>query len=528
MCQLRIDMEKKELIKLNRTWNAIRNILFGVMNKVVTLLFPFILRTVLIKVLGMEYSGLNGLFVSILEVLNLSELGISTAIVYCMYKPIAEGNQKEICALLNLFRKIYFVIGMFVLTIGIIIMPFLKFFIKGSYPADINLYTLYIIYLINSCASYFFMGYRSAILSAHQRLDIIQIISTLIKGAMYIAQITVLILYKNYYLYAIMLPLFTILINLITSYEAKRIFPQYICSGEASREVKSDLKEKVSGLMITKLCAITRNSFDSIFASAFLGLTMSAIYANYYFVMHSVTSILGIIVQAVLAGVGNSIQTESVEQNYEDLKRFNFMYLWISGVCTNFLLCLYQPFMHIWVGKNNLLPTSSVILFCMYFFLLTMGDMQSVYYNAAGLWWNYRRCTVIEAALNLSLNFILGKAWGLNGIIAGTFISLFLVNFLYAERLVFKYYFKNGKALEFYLQQIKYAVTTAITCFVTYQICILITNTAGGNMIVVLIIRAITCMIVPNLLFLLVYCKSKEFYSSYRWIFDKIRRIGNR
>ena len=89
-------MEEKKLIKLNRTWNTVRNIFFGGLNKIVTLLFPFVLRTVLIKVMGMEYAGLNGLFVSILEVLNLSELGIGTAIVYCMYKPIAQGNQKEI------------------------------------------------------------------------------------------------------------------------------------------------------------------------------------------------------------------------------------------------------------------------------------------------------------------------------------------------------------------------------------------------------------------------------------------------
>ena len=107
--------------------------------------------------------------------------------------------------------------------------------------------------------------------------------------------------------------------------------------------------------------------------------------------MKSIIAVLGIIIQAVLAGVGNSIETESIDQNYNDLKRFNFMYLWISGVCTVCLLCLYQPFMVLWMGQDNLLPISSVILFCMYFYLLKMGDMQSVYYNAAGLWWHYRK-----------------------------------------------------------------------------------------------------------------------------------------
>lgn len=515
-------MEERGTIRLNRTWNAVRNMAFGVINKAVTLIFPFILRTILIKVLGMEYAGMEGLFVSILEVLNLSELGLNTAIVFCMYKPIAYGDEDTICALLKLFRKIYFVIGLIILVMGIIIMPFLKYFIKDGQPADINIYVVYVVYLMNSCISYLFMGYRNAILNAHQRVDVIQNISALAKGIMYIMQMVILILCRNYYVYVVLLPVFTVIINLLTAFEAKRIFPQYICRGEGSKEVKSDLKEKVSGLMVAKLCAVTRNSFDSIFISAFIGLTISAIYSNYYFIMKSIIAILSIVLQAVSAGVGNSIQTESVEQNYDDLKRFNFMYLWIAGVCTACLLCLYQPFMCLWMGKYNLLPLSSVILFSAYFFLLKMGDMQSVYYQAAGLWWNYRGCNIAEALLNLALNFVLGKIWGLNGIIMGTLISLFLVNFLYAERLVFKYYFKNGKVLEFYSQQIRYAVVTSIVCLVTYKVCNYFVDLKNQEFgIGDLIICLIVCLVFSNLIYLFAYCKMKEFRSAYNWILDK-------
>lgn len=517
--------EKKGTIKLNRTWNAIRNMLAGIGNKFVTLLFPFILRTVMIQVMGIEYAGLNGLFVSILEVLNLSELGLGTAIVYCMYKPIALGDTETICALLNLFRKIYIVIGTVILGLGLAIMPFLNVFIKGSYPSEINLYVLYSIYLFHSCMSYFFMGYRSSILSAHQRLDVIQNISTVVKAVMYIIQIGILILCRNYYIYIIMLPVATVIINCITSYEAKKIFPKYICKGQVSEYVKNDLKEKVMGLMITKLCAVTRNSFDSIFTSAFIGLSMSAIYSNYYFIMHSVISVLSIIVQAVLAGVGNSIQTETIEQNYNDLKRFNFMYLWISGVCTVCLLCLYQPFMLFWMKEENMLPFSSVILFCMYFFLLTMGDMQSIYYNAAGLWWYYRKCTIIEAILNLILNFVFVQIWGLNGVIAGTLSSLFIVNFVYSERLVFKYYFKNGKTFEFYMLQIKYAVVTGITCLAAYLVCRQIPYHDKRSSIISIIIRGVLCVVIANALFYLNYRKSYEYKSAKMWVKEKAKNI---
>jgi len=472
----------------------------------------------------MQYAGLNNLFVSVLEVINLSELGLSTAIAYCMYKPIAHGNRESVCALLNILRKMYIAIGIFIFAAGIALMPFLRYLIKGSYPADINLYLLYFIYLMNSCLSYFFMGYRSVIFSAHQRLDIIQNISTLAKGIMYIVQILVLLFFKNYYAYVIILIPSTIAVNILTAFKAKKLFPQYDCYGEISQEMKFDLKEKVSGLMITKLCDITRNGFDSIFITALIGLIVSAVYSNYYYIMNAVISIQSIIVMAVLAGVGNSIQTETVEQNYNDFKRFNFMYLWISGINTACLLCMYQPFMCLWMGKDNLLPMSSVILFCMYFFLLKMGDIQGVYYNAAGLWWYYRKATIAEAALNIILNYVFGKIWGLNGIIAGTLVSLFLINFLYSERLVFKFYFKNGKTLEFYTMQIKYALVTGIACAVTYKICSYITVSENSRKLLIgeLGIRLLICLILPNLIYLLAYGKSAEFKSTYIWIKGKV------
>ena len=92
---------------ISRAQNAKRNIVSGLINKIVNLIFPFIIRSVTIQALGVEYLGLGSLFASILQVLNLAELGFSSAIVYSMYKPIAENDKASICALLNLYKRIY-------------------------------------------------------------------------------------------------------------------------------------------------------------------------------------------------------------------------------------------------------------------------------------------------------------------------------------------------------------------------------------------------------------------------------------
>ena len=86
------------MAKIERTKNATRNIFWGMIEKIVTILMPFACRTVFIKVLGSEYLGLNSLFTSILQVLSISELGIGTAIIFSMYKPIAEDDEETLFA----------------------------------------------------------------------------------------------------------------------------------------------------------------------------------------------------------------------------------------------------------------------------------------------------------------------------------------------------------------------------------------------------------------------------------------------
>ena len=126
--------------KLNFTKNTLQGTFWGVWNKLAMVIFPFIIRTILIHILGSEYAGLSSLFTSILQVLSLADLGFGSAMVYAMYEPIANDDKESICALMHYFRKIYIIIGIVVLLIGIATMPFIKYFINGKVPDDINLY----------------------------------------------------------------------------------------------------------------------------------------------------------------------------------------------------------------------------------------------------------------------------------------------------------------------------------------------------------------------------------------------------
>ena len=508
----------------SRTQNAKLNIIAGFINKVIMLLFPFLIRTVLVRTLGTEYLGLNSLFSSILQVLNLAELGFSSAVVFSMYKPIAEKDKKTICALMNLYKKIYNIIGIVVFSVGICLMPFLKFLINGSYPQEINLYVVFLLYLINTSFTYFLFAYKNAILVAHQRSDITSNVLSLTSIIQYILQIVILYTTKNYYLYMIANLATTALNNILVNMIATKKYPQYICKGKINNELKKDIKKRVTGLMINKICQTTRNSFDSIFISAFLGLDMVAIYNNYYTIMSAIIALMSIVGDAILAGVGNSIVTETREKNYADLKKINFIYMWVAGIATACMLNLYQPFMKIWMGENMLLPFRMVILFCIYFFVLKMGDIRSVYTDANGLWWENRYKAILESIANIVLNYILGKYLGLYGIVLATIISLFFINFLYGSQILFKYYFTNVLVMDYFKQQGLYAITTLIVCFITYDIS---NSISINNNILNLVTRFIITFVVGMIIYSICYCKNINFRETKKMIREILKRKAN-
>lgn len=176
-------------MKIDRTHNATRNITSGIALKIYQLLAPFVIRTIMIYCLGMEYVGLNTLFTSILQVLNLAELGVGSAMVYSMYKPIAMDDSKMICALMNLYKIYYRIIGLIILVGGIVIMPFLPNLISGEIPEDINIYVLYILNLGATVLSYWLYAYKNCLLTAHQRIDVVYFFIRIINQ--------VLIVYKD-------------------------------------------------------------------------------------------------------------------------------------------------------------------------------------------------------------------------------------------------------------------------------------------------------------------------------------------
>lgn len=497
-------------MKSRRTENASRNILFGTILKLYQILVPFFMRTVMIYFLGAEYLGLNSLFTSVLQVLNLAELGVGSAMVYSMYKPIADDDQASICALMKLYRLYYRVIGTVVMILGIILLPFIPKLIKGSVPEDIDIYLLYILNLSATVLSYWLFAYKNSILVAHQRSDITSKVAIIMNTFKYLVQIFVLIVLKNYYYYVIAILVTQVMTNIITAYYANRMYPQYKPIGQLEKDKVKSINGRIKDLFTSKVGAVIVNSADTIVISAFLGLTALAIYQNYYFIISSIIGFITIIFSSCTAGIGNSLIVETKEKNYNDLKKFTFIIAWLAGFCAICFLCLFQPFMELWVGKELMLDFSVVICFCIYFFIYEINALLNMYKDSAGMWHEDRFRPLITALANLGLNLCLVNYWGMYGVILSTVLSTLIIGMPWLLHNLFTVIFEKKYLKKYILHLIKYIVITSIAGFLTVCICQFIELPLFTE----LIVRGIMCCIIPNCIFLIAYHKMPEFGQS--------------
>lgn len=497
-------------MKLERTRNAGRNIIFGGILKLYQIIVPFLMRTVMIYFMGVEYLGLSSLFSSILQVLNLAELGVGSAMVYSMYKPIVEDDEKTICALINLYRKYYTFIGLVIAIIGICMTPYVPFLIKSDLPGGLNIYVLYWLNLGVTVLSYWMFAYKNSLLQAYQRTDIISKVTLVTTTVQYTFQIAILVTLKNYYIYVIVALMTQALTNIITAAVATKMYPTIKPYGKLKHEKVDEINHRIKDLFTSKVGAVIVNSADTIVISAFLGLTMLAIYQNYFFILNSIVGFVAIIFNACMAGIGNSIIVESSEKNFEDLKKFTFIVAWISGFCTTCLLCLYQPFMELWVGSELKLKFSAVICFCIYYFVYEVNQLLNTFKDAAGIWHEDRFRPLVTALSNLLMNLIMVQFWGIYGVILSTVLSTIFVGMPWLLHNLFTVLFPKEKLLEYLKSLVFYVIVTFIGCLLTYQCCRLV----YANKILTVVIRAGICGVMVNLFYFIIYRKIPEFKQS--------------
>lgn len=501
----------------SRTENSIINSAMSIVTQVLTVVLNFAVKTVFIKMLNDEYLGVNGLFTNIITMLSLADLGIGIAIPYSLYKPLAKKDEHKINVLMNFYKKVYTIIGIAVLLIGLSLTPFLGLIIKDIPKNVPHLSLIYILFVIHSASSYFFV-YKKFLIDSDQKGYITSRIIFTFSTLLSIIQIILLVTTKNYILFLLSSIILVIIQNIYISSKANKLYP-FIKNKTDEKLEKEDMegiKKNVSSLFIYKVGTVIMNGTDNIIISKFIGLIIVGFYSNYVLIINSITTVLNQIFNAITSSIGNLVVTTNKKRSKEVYDNLNFANFWLYalfGVC---IIVLINPFINIWIGKKYVMGFSIVFLLVLNFYVLGMQSVTNSFRNAYGLFWIAKYRPIIMVIINIIISVVLVQFIGIEGVLIGTLISRLVTTAWLDPYIVHKYGFEISPK-SYYIDYLKYLVIfIAISIIFNYFVSMITINN-----IFILILIAILVVISVNVILVLLFFKTSEF----NYFYDKIKKI---
>ncbi|MBR1572120.1 MAG: oligosaccharide flippase family protein [Lachnospiraceae bacterium] len=495
-----------------RTKNTFLNALANSGSYVINLVLSFVARTIFIRVLSQEYLGVQGLFGNILSVLSLAELGIGTAMIFHMYKPIAEEDEQGIIEMMNLYRILYSIVAGVVTVAGLILVPFLGYFTKGNPGVD-GLTLIYLMYLANTVVSYLW-GYKRALIDGHQKGYISTLIVTLFMTIQFIAQIVVLLVFEDFIIYLSMQIICNVLTNITIAIKCDRMYPYLKRDKKSlpSKETRQSIFKNVSAMFMHKLGDVMVNNTDSLIISTFVGLATVGIFDNYRMLLGSVNSAINGILGSFVASVGNLSVTDDKSRVFHVYKTLNFIGFWIHSYAAVAFFVLFNPFIKTWIdltgrnGDDYLFPLSVVFLIVINFYMSGMRKVTLNFRDAMGLYWYDRYKPIAEVIVNLVVSIVLVIKYGLVGVLIGTFVSTVGVCFWVEALVTYKYGFEKSVSHYFKMFTI-YTGSMFLFGGITYGLCRLISM--GG--IPEVLLKLVACTVLYNGIIMIVYGRTTEY-----------------
>lgn len=497
-----------------RIWNSTKNIITSFAGQLLNMVLNFVVRTVFIYTLSKAYAGISGLFSSVLMILSLSELGIGSVITFAMYKPLAENDTEKLKTLMQFYRKAYRIIGFVFLGLGLMLMPFLPYLMKGSTDL-VNVNMVYILYLLDIAMSYWFFAYKAAILNASQKQYVVSLYSYVGNTLTALARLAMLFLLRStpelsFYCYVIVGIIGNIIKNLLIKEKVDRVFP-WLLEKDVKPLEKSEKKtifQKVYGMTVSLVCEVLNDGIDTVIISAVLGVNTVAIFSNYIMLKKYVNGFLSTIFGPMSASIGNLCAVESIEKKKQFFNTLQFSYFWIYGFCSICFWMLYNPFIAgVWLDESWILAERDVFLLCFNFLIDGIAAAVVKYRNVNALFWETRNRYLLSAVLNATLSVVLAGPVGLGvtGTLLGTTAGL-VVMIGWDPMIVYRRIFQQN-GLRFFPMYFGYLGLAMLTGALVHVLALPFAEYTVGNFL----IKLFLCLGVPNGLWFILFRKRPEF-----------------
>lgn len=497
--------KKKENNQMTRTENSTKNMFTAFFNQILVILFRFVTRSVFIKCLGEQFLGINGLFSNILTLLSLADLGIGTALVYSLYKPIVDKDEERQIVIVNYLKKVYTVIGLVIITIGLLMVPFLRYIIDEEVNY-INLNLVFLIYIFQTASSYLFFASYNEFLGANQKSYISNKINNIITVFSNIVQILVLSVFKNFYLYLITIIFFNILQAAIISKKTKQMYPfiKNNLTTSLTKEEKKSIFRDCGSLLIYRINYVVLTATDNVIISKYLGLATVGLYSNYVMITNSIVNVLSTFFNSITASIGNLHASKEEDKDYFIFKLINFITVVFFGIFSIGICVLINDFIILWIGEEYLLSNLFVVIVSINLYIEGLRKFLATYRTSYGLFKKARLVPIIGMITNIVVSIILVKRIGIFGVLIGTFISNLISFMWYDPYIIYKNVFKKSP-LEYYFRNVLYFGLFVVIGYICKLLCDLI----AINGILGFIIHGLICVFVPSIIIIILYYKSE-------------------
>lgn len=497
----------------SRLKKSVNNIFVGVLNRIMLLVLNFVVRTVMIRTLGVEYLGINAIFADIMTMVSMADLGFNTAVAYSFYEPLAKNDIPTIQALTTFYKKIYNTIAIVIAVIGLSLIPFLDKIVNLEQDIP-HLVVYYLLVLGDTMGSYLF-AYKISVMAADQReyLQVrINMVFNLIKVG---SQIVLLIWLKSYLCYWIITMATTVGSNVVASWRAEKEYPYIKEKRELDKKKKREIFDTIRSVFVYKISNVVLSGTDNTLISILVGTVQVGYYSNYFLLENSVYVILRIIFQATTASVGNLVVTENAKTRY---RIFDYMQTISFCMCAVVIPCYFalaDDFIGIWLGADYKIEILALIGICLNFYITTVFLPVVSFREAIGLYKKTKYFMLSAAILNIILSTLFSRKLGMAGILIATPVARCVTYVWYEAKILFRDYFEK-EILGFVKQCIVNLICVTVCCAIGYQIGKYII----ADNIFLWIVKGCVCGGISLIITWLVYRRSDGF----QWLIDQLRR----
>ncbi len=517
----------------SRAENSIKNASSEIAVRLLTAVSKFVLRTVFIYSLGIQYNGVAGLFNDILFVFSLAELGINRAIAFALYKPLACNDEDAVARIMRFYKIVYRIIAAVIMLAGLLLIPFLKYLVRDVPDIKEPIWLIFILFVIQSASSYLFI-YKATLFEANQQKRIVSYVNIVATVVQVVCESVILIVFKEYLLYLVFSIACTLGKNVVISCIAEHQFPilKRKNSSPLTKEESKQISADIGATAIYNVSNVVVQTTDTIVTALFFPTSIVGILSNYRLIFNTINTLVSQISASAVPSIGNLAVSATKEKLRELHNRLGFMMFMIGNFVCASLLCVLNPFVEdIWLDSEYLfiMPTVVVIVFNLY--LCIMQYPNTAYRNSNGLFVQGRMRPAIMAVLNIVFSIALaflfsGKTshlpnaaqWGVFGILLATPLARLVTETWFDPYVVYKHVFQVS-IKGYIVDRLKYFIVTFISCISTYFVTDMLIDVMNiSNVYLCFIFRILCCCLIPNLIMVLIFMRTDIFKNTWNML----------